>query len=455
MLSRDTAARTGGRTRSAAHCNIASQSPSLTTTLEHTDLAAFRTSAAPRATCGASSRPIARGCAATTTRRSTTGASSRPRSSGPRCGGSAASAPRTPLRHRAARRRRACRARAGSKARRSISRRTCSQPERSGAAHRVRQRARRAHRAQLGTSCAPSRERRRAACARSASAAATASRVRREPARGRRRDARDGEPGRRVVVVLAGLRRRTPCSTASARSSRRCCSRPTATSTTARASIRCRPCAPSRRACRSSRPSSSCRTAAPSRICARCRTASLFGELLARARASPAYEPVPFDHPLYILYSSGTTGVPKCIVHGAGGTLLQHRKEHVLHTDMQPRRRRVLLHDLRLDDVELARVARSPRGATIVLYDGAPLHPDPGVLWRLAERERINVFGTSAKYLARSRSRASSRATRHALPALRIDSVDRLAARAVELRLRRTARQGQTCSSRRSPAART
>jgi len=110
-------------------------------------------------------------------------------------------------------------------------------------------------------------------------------------------------------------------------------------------------------------------------------------------------EPLPFAHPLYILYSSGTTGVPKCIVHGAGGTLLQHRKEHVLHCDIQP------------GDVVFYftttgwmmwnwLVSALASAATIVLYDGAPLHPDPGVLWRLAEREEIAVFGTSARYLA-------------------------------------------------------
>jgi acetoacetyl-CoA synthetase len=66
------------------------------------------------------------------------------------------------------------------------------------------------------------------------------------------------------------------------------------------------------------------------------------------------FERLPFDHPLYIMYSSGTTGVPKCIVHCAGGTLLQHLKEHQLHSDVQAGRPPVLLHHLRLDDVELA-----------------------------------------------------------------------------------------------------
>ncbi len=117
------------------------------------------------------------------------------------------------------------------------------------------------------------------------------------------------------------------------------------------------------------------------------------------AGAPASFERLPFDHPLYVLYSSGTTGVPKCIVHGAGGTLLQHLKEHQLHTDVKP-----------LDRVFyfttcgwmmwnwLASALAS--GATLVLYDGSPFHPDPGVLWRMASEEGVTIFGTSAKYLA-------------------------------------------------------
>ncbi len=84
--------------------------------------------------------------------------------------------------------------------------------------------------------------------------------------------------------------------------------------------------------------------------------------LAPHAPAAIEFAQLPFDHPLYILYSSGTTGEPKCIVHGAGGTLLQHLKEHLLHGDVRDGRPAVLLHDLRLDDVELAGVGPRRRG---------------------------------------------------------------------------------------------
>jgi acetoacetyl-CoA synthetase len=112
-----------------------------------------------------------------------------------------------------------------------------------------------------------------------------------------------------------------------------------------------------------------------------------------------AFAALPFDHPLYILYSSGTTGVPKCIVHGAGGTLLQHLKEHVLHTDITADDRMFFFTTCGWMMWNWL-VSTLASGATVILYDGSPLHPDAGVLWRMAEREKVTVFGTSPRYLA-------------------------------------------------------
>ena len=111
------------------------------------------------------------------------------------------------------------------------------------------------------------------------------------------------------------------------------------------------------------------------------------------------FEQLPFDHPVYIMYSSGTTGVPKCIVHGAGGTLLQHLKEHQLHTDVNP------------DDVLFYfttcgwmmwnwLVSGLASGATLVLFDGSPFADEGNILIDMIDREDISIFGTSAKYIA-------------------------------------------------------
>ncbi len=112
-----------------------------------------------------------------------------------------------------------------------------------------------------------------------------------------------------------------------------------------------------------------------------------------------AFVRLPFDHPLYIVYSSGTTGLPKCIVHGAGGTLLQHLKELVLHTDLT-RDDRVFYFTTCGWMMWNWLVSSLAVGATVVLYDGAPLAPRADLLWKLAEAEQVTVFGTSAKYLA-------------------------------------------------------
>ncbi len=111
------------------------------------------------------------------------------------------------------------------------------------------------------------------------------------------------------------------------------------------------------------------------------------------------FERLPFDHPLYILYSSGTTGVPKCIVHGAGGTLLQHLKELMLHTDLK-RDQRLFYFTTCGWMMWNWLVSGLAVEATLVLFDGSPFHPDGNALWDLADEVGIHVFGTSAKWIA-------------------------------------------------------
>ncbi|WP_192034298.1 acetoacetate--CoA ligase [Halomonas sp. YLGW01] len=131
-----------------------------------------------------------------------------------------------------------------------------------------------------------------------------------------------------------------------------------------------------------------------------------------------AFTPLPFAHPLYILYSSGTTGTPKCIVHGAGGTLLQHLKEHRLHTDLTDED--VLFYYTTCGWMMWNwLVSGLATGASLVLYDGSPFAPAPDTLWALAERERISVFGTSAKYLAACEKQGLTPGRRYDLQALR------------------------------------
>ena len=125
----------------------------------------------------------------------------------------------------------------------------------------------------------------------------------------------------------------------------------------------------------------------------------LYGEFLPAKAPSLEFAQLPFDHPLYIMYSSGTTGLPKSIVHGAGGTLLQHMKELRLHGDISDRETVFyfttcgwMMWNWLVSNLAL--------GASIVLYDGSPFHPDPSAMWQMAEEFGITVFGTSAKFIA-------------------------------------------------------
>jgi acetoacetyl-CoA synthetase len=145
----------------------------------------------------------------------------------------------------------------------------------------------------------------------------------------------------------------------------------------------------------------------------------LWREFLASAPATQQpFERFPFDHPLYILYSSGTTGVPKCIVHGAGGTLIQHLKEHQLHCDVRAGDRVfyfttcgwMMWHWL---------VSALASEAALVLWDGSPVHPHPGALFDVADETGMTLFGTSAKFIDAIAKAGLRPATTHRLDTVR------------------------------------
>ncbi len=131
-----------------------------------------------------------------------------------------------------------------------------------------------------------------------------------------------------------------------------------------------------------------------------------------------AFEALPFDHPVYVLYSSGTTGVPKCIVHGAGGILLQHWKEHALHTDLGPEDRLFYFTTCGWMMWNWL-VGALGVGAGLVLYDGSPFAPDGGALFRMAREEGVTTFGTSARFLAAAEKAGVSPREEGPLPELR------------------------------------
>jgi acetoacetyl-CoA synthetase len=124
-----------------------------------------------------------------------------------------------------------------------------------------------------------------------------------------------------------------------------------------------------------------------------------FNDLIDNTSTSIEFQQLPFDHPVYIMYSSGTTGVPKCIVHGAGGTLLQHFKELSLHTNLGR-------HDIITFFTTCGwmmwnwLVSSLNVGAAIFLYDGSPVYPSIKTLWKKIDEQKITIFGTSPKFLS-------------------------------------------------------
>ncbi|MEZ9720421.1 acetoacetate--CoA ligase [Vibrio splendidus] len=137
------------------------------------------------------------------------------------------------------------------------------------------------------------------------------------------------------------------------------------------------------------------------------------------------YQPKPlrftrvgFNEPLFVLYSSGTTGKPKCIVHSVGGTIINHLKEHQLHCDIKPRDR-VFYYTTCGWMMWNWHVSALASGACLVIFDGSPVYPQPDVLWDLTQRADVSLFGTSAKYLEAIEKAELSPIDSHSLPQLR------------------------------------
>jgi acetoacetyl-CoA synthetase len=140
--------------------------------------------------------------------------------------------------------------------------------------------------------------------------------------------------------------------------------------------------------------------------------------VLAHPSTPLQFEQLPFNHPLYILYSSGTTGVPKCIVHGVGGTLLQHLKEHQLHCDIHAGDRVFYFTTCGWMMWNWLASALASE-AVLMLYDGSPFYPDGNALFDYVERERVAIFGTSAKFLDAAAKAGIAPASSHDLSSIK------------------------------------
>ncbi|WP_159592947.1 acetoacetate--CoA ligase [Chelativorans xinjiangense] len=151
------------------------------------------------------------------------------------------------------------------------------------------------------------------------------------------------------------------------------------------------------------------------------RAVALEDALLPFTPAEIAYERLPFAHPLYILFSSGTTGIPKCIVHSAGGTLIQHLKEQRLHAGIEDGDRFFYFTTCGWMMWNWL-VSGLASGATLLLYDGSPFYPDGNTLFDFAEAEKMTYFGTSAKFIDAVRKAGLEPATSHDLESVRVIS---------------------------------
>ncbi|GAB5377689.1 MAG: acetoacetate--CoA ligase [Acuticoccus sp.] len=144
----------------------------------------------------------------------------------------------------------------------------------------------------------------------------------------------------------------------------------------------------------------------------------LYSTLMTRTESEPTFRRMPFNAPLFILFSSGTTGVPKCIVHGTGGTLLKHMSEQRYHSAIRPGDRVFYFSTCgwMMWNWLISALASE---ATVVLYDGSPFAPSPSVLWDYAQDEKITFFGTSAKYIDALKKEGFTPIATHDLSAMR------------------------------------